>query len=229
MGNIANIEHSLTKLNGDTMKKIALFGATGQTGKLFLKIALEKGNAVNALVRNPEKVELKHPKLNIIKGDVLDSGDVDQTTEGCEIVVSLFGHVKGSPKWLQTNGTRNIVEAMKKSNTDKIISLSGGGLPYPEKDQPKFADKMIRFIMKVAVPKILNDAIEHHKVLSESGLVWSIVRAPRLTNDAPKGKYRVGWVGVNASTKIARADLAAFILKQVEDEQFHFQMPFVSY
>ncbi len=174
-------------------------------------------------------MEIKHPNLEVIKGDVLNLRDAIQAVDGCDIAVSLFGHVKGSPEWLQTNGTKNIVDAMKKGNVDKIISLSGGGLPYPEKDRPKFADKMIRFIMKIVAPKILNDAISHHKVLANSGLKWVIVRGPMLTNDDKKGKYRIGWVGVNASTKIARADLADFILTQVEDDQFHFQMPFVSY
>ena len=83
--------------------------------------------------------------------------------------------------------------------------------------------------MKIAVPKILNDAIAHHEVLAASGLKWVIVRGPRLTNEPLKNQYRVGWVGVNASTAIGRADLAAFIVSQVEDTQFNGQMPFVSY
>ena len=208
--------------------KIALFGATGQTGQCFLELALEKGFEIKALVRSPEKMSQKNVKLKIYKGDVLNSNDVKQAVEGTDIVVSLFGHVKGSPEWLQTNGTKNIVQAMKDANVNRIISLSGGGLPFPEKDKPKFADKLIRTIMKIAVPKVLNDAIKHHEVLKESGLKWSIVRGPRLTNDKATESYRVGWVGVNASTKISRADLAHFILSQVEDEKFNFQMPFVS-
>ena len=211
------------------MKKIALLGGSGQTGRLFLEQALYKGYTVKALIRNPDKVSIQHPALEIVKGDVLNETEVRATVAGCDIVVSLFGHVKGSPEWLQTNGTKNIIKAMKSQGVKRIISLSGGGLPYPEKDRPKFADKMIRAIMKIAVPKILNDAISHHKVLKESGLDWVIVRGPRLTNDPPKGEYRVGWVGVNASTKIGRADLADFILTQVEDEQYNGQMPFVSY
>lgn len=211
------------------MKKIALFGGSGQTGRLLLEQALEKGYHVKALVRTPEKVNVKHANLEIIQGDVLDEAAVKATVQGSDVVVSLFGHVKGSPEWLQTNGTKNIVAAMDARGVKRIISLSGGGLPYPEKDQPKFADKMIRFIMKVAVPKILNDAIKHHQVLQESGLDWVIVRGPRLTNEAKQGKYRVGWVGVNASTHIGRADLADFILRLVDDETFNHQMPFVSY
>jgi putative NADH-flavin reductase len=210
------------------MKKIALFGASGQTGQEFLEQALREGYTIKALVRTPSKLSQQSPNLEIIQGDVLNYKDVEQTVEGTEVVVSLFGHVKGSPEWLQTNGTENIVKAMKKHQVARIISLSGGGLPF-EKDQPKFPDKMIRFIMKVAVPKVLKDAERHAEVLEKSGLKWTIVRGPRLTNEPKKGEYRVGWVGVNASTKVGRADLADFILKEVEKEAYNEQMPFVSY
>ncbi len=209
-------------------KKIALFGASGQTGQHFLTEALEKGYEVKALARNPQKISQKNMKLEVVKGDVLNIQDVRQVVEGCDIVVSLFGHVKGSPEWLQTDGTKNIVQSMKEKNVERIISLSGGGLPFPEKDEPKFADKLIRTIMKIAVPKVLNDAIKHHEVLKKSGLTWTIVRGPRLTNDPKVGTYRVGWVGVNTSTKISRADLADFIVSLIEDEKFMYQMPFVS-
>lgn len=211
------------------MKTIAVFGGSGQTGQHFIQQALAQGYAIKALVRNSTKLILKDPLLEIIQGDVLDRMAVEKTVIGSSVVVSLFGHVKGSPARLQTNGTSLIVDAMKKYEVDKIISLSGGGLPFPEKDEPKFADKMIRTIMRIAVPKVLDDAIEHHQVLVKSGLQWIIVRGPRLSNAAPRGSYRVGWVGVNASTQIARADLADFILKQVDDDQFLYQMPFVSY
>jgi putative NADH-flavin reductase len=211
------------------MKKIALFGATGQTGIEFLKLALEKGYQVKALVRDKSRLQINNPNLYIVEGDVLNDQDVEKTVEETDLVVSMFGHVKDSPEWLQTNGTKHIVAAMKRHKVERIISLSGGGLPFPSKDQPKFADRLIRTIMKIAVPKILNDAIRHHEVLQSSGVKWVIVRGPRLTNDPKKGEYRVGWVGVNASTKISRTDLADFILTQVEDERFNYQMPFVSY
>jgi len=209
-------------------KQITLLGATGQTGSKFLAAALEAGHEVKVLVRDMSKLKTQHHNLTVEKGDVLDSGDVDRAVKGSDVVVSLFGHVKGSPEWLQTNGTKNLVEAMKKHGLTRIISLSGGGLPFPEKDKPKFADKLIRTIMKIAVPKVLNDAIKHAEVLKESGLEWTIVRGPRLTNDPKKGTYREGWVGVNASTKISRTDLADFILTQVDDTTYKYQMPFVS-
>jgi putative NADH-flavin reductase len=211
------------------MKKIALFGASGQTGQQFLIQALEKGYAIKALVRNLDSIPQKSSNLELIQGDVLNLVDVEKTIEGCDVVISLFGHVKNSPEWLQSDGTNNIIKAMKKYKIDKIVSLSGGGLPFPEKDEPKFMDKIIRTIMSIAVPKILNDAIKHAELLKNSGLKWMIVRGPRLTNDPKIGKYRVGWVGVNASSKVSRADLADFIVTQIDDETYINQMPFVSY
>lgn len=211
------------------MKKIALFGGSGQTGQQFLEQALQAGYSVKALARTPSKIPQNNPNLEVIQGDVLNPADVAATIADTDLVVSLFGHVKGSPAGLQTQGTEYILAAMQKFGVPRIISLSGGGLPYPEQDQPKFMDKMIRTIMKIAVPKILNDAIDHAAVLRSSDQHWVIARAPRLTNGPKKGEYRVGWVGVNASTSISRADLADFLLRLVEDRQYDGQMPFVSY
>ncbi|WKV12503.1 NAD(P)H-binding protein [Marivirga harenae] len=214
------------------MKKLAVFGASGKTGAQFVNQALKEGYSIKALARNPGKIQDQSANLEVIKGDVLNAEDVAKTLSGTDMVVSLFGHVKGSPDGLQTQGTKNIIGAMKESGINQIISLSGGGLPFPEKDQPKFPDKMIRFIMKIAVPKILNDAKDHAELLKKSDRDWIIVRGPRLTDDTKKEDYRIGWVGVDASTKIGRADLADFILqlcKEKEFEKYGKQMPFVSY
>jgi putative NADH-flavin reductase len=208
---------------------IALFGATGKTGREVLSKLLKKGYTVRALAREPQRLKLNHSSLEVIGGDVLNIADVQRVVKGVDAVISLFGHVKGSPEHLQTDGTKNIVQAMNEEGVDRIISLSGGGLPFPSKDKPKLPDKMIRLIMRVFVPKVLNDAIDHAEVLGKSDLRWTIVRGPRLTMEPEKGNYRVGWVGVNASTSIGRADLADFIVNQVEDVKYVGKMPFVSY
>ncbi|UOQ76198.1 SDR family oxidoreductase [Hymenobacter sp. 5516J-16] len=210
------------------MKRIALFGGSGLTGQQFLPLALAQGYSVRALARNPASIPQQSAQLEVIPGDVLNAADVARTLQGTDVVVSLFGQVKNSPKDVQTRGTANIVAAMQEQGIRRIISLSGGGLPYPA-DQPKLADKLIRGIMRLAVPHVLTDAQGHADVLQASGLDWEVIRAPRLTTGPARGQYRVGWVGVNASTSISRADLADFILKQVESEEFVGQMPFVSY
>jgi putative NADH-flavin reductase len=210
--------------------KIALLGASGKTGRHFLEKALAAGHEVQVLVRRPELFHYpSSPQLQVIPGDVLNQQDVNQVVAGTSLVVSLFGHVKDSPAWLQTRGTEHLAHAMKQHGVERIISLSGGGLPFPEKDQPGLPDHLIRWVMKTFFAKVLNDAIRHAEVLRQSGLQWVIVRGPRLTEGPEKGQYRTGWVGVNASTQISRADLAHFLLRLVHDRQYDGTMPFVSY
>ena len=151
-----------------------------------------------------------------------------ETVRGTDAVVSAFGHVKGSAPTLQTDGTQAIVDAMLEEGIRRIVSLSGGGLPAEEHDRPKLPDKAIRFLLKRLAPQVLTDARGHLRVLRASGLDWTVVRGPRLTDAPATGSYRVGWVGVNASTQIARADLARFILAQVDDDTFVHELPFVS-
>jgi len=207
---------------------IALFGGTGRTGKHVLDQALAAGHSVRMLARRPETVTVTSDHLVVIGGDVLDAAAVAQTVKDTDAVISVFGQVKGSPPTLQTDGTRNIVTAMKDLGLSRIITLSGGGLPSEEHDRPKTADKIIRFLLQRLSPQVLADAESHLEVLRKSGLDWTVVRGPRLTDATPTGTYRVGWVGVNASTQIARGDLASFILTQIDDRQFVHQLPFAS-
>lgn len=210
------------------MTTIALFGATGKTGRRVLERALSAGHTVHALVRDPAKLDVRHERLTIVRGDVLDPSPVDSTIEGTDVVLSLFGHVKGSSKTLQADGTRNIVEAMRKHGAHRIVTLSGGGLRAEDKDRPKVPDKIIRFLLKVLSGHVLADAEQHLEVLQTSGLEWTVVRGPRLRETPGTGSYRVGWVGVNTGTQISRDDLADFILTQIEDRTFVHEMPFVS-
>ncbi|MFE7843763.1 NAD(P)-dependent oxidoreductase [Microbacterium sp. NPDC057407] len=210
------------------MTTIALFGATGKTGRRVLERALAAGHTVRALVRDPAKLAARSDRLTVVTGDVTDPAAVAETVKGADAVVSVFGQVKGSPPTLQTDGTRTIVEAMKAQGVTRIVSLSGGGLPAEGYDKPGPADRVIRFLLKTLAGQVLADAEGHLAVLEASGLDWTVVRGPRLTEKPGKGTYRVGWVGVNASTQISRDDLADFLLTQVDDRTFVGRMPFVS-
>ncbi|WP_061961156.1 NAD(P)-dependent oxidoreductase [Demequina flava] len=208
------------------MTTIALFGATGKTGSRVLTRLLDAGYEVRALARDASKLPSREG-LTSVQGDVQDATTVSETVAGADAVLSLFGHVKGSSHTLQTDGTRHIVEAMKAQGISRIVTLSGGGLGA-DKDQPGVPDKIIRALLKLLSGHLLSDAEGHVEVLEASGLDWTVVRAPRLTENPGVGSYRVSWVGVEASTQISRDDLADFIVKQIDDRSFVHQMPFVS-
>ncbi len=210
------------------MTVIALFGATGKTGRRVLDRAVAMGFDVHALVRDPGKLTASRSHLSIVTGDVLDPEAVARTVAGTSAVLSLFGQVNDSPATLQTDGTRNIIEAMDRHDVKRLVTLSGGGLRAAQ-DKPGAADKFIQLLLKTMAGHVLTDAQGHLRVLQASDTAWTVVRGPRLTERPGKGSYRVGWVGVNASTQISRDDLADFILTQVSDRSFVREMPFVSW
>ncbi len=211
------------------MATLAVFGGSGRTGRHVIEQALEGGHVVRVLARSANSIRSSGAGLTIVEGDVLDPAAVDRVIAGSDTVISTIGQVKGSPATLQTDGIRNITEAMARHGIRRIVSLSGGGLPDPANDRPKAADRIIRILLRLLSPRVLADAEGHLRVLRDSGLDWTVVRGPRLQDKPRTGTYRVGWVGVESSTTLGREDLAEFLLRQADDRSFVHQLPMVSY
>lgn len=207
---------------------IALFGGSGRTGAAFVPKALEAGHTVKLQARSPEKVAYSDAGLTVVKGDVLDAANVAAMVAGADAVVSLLGHTKGGSNQVQTVGTRYIVRAMREHGVRRLISMSGGGLPYA-KDEPKLVDKAFRGVMGLLFKDVIRDAKGHADVLQRSDLDWTVVRAPRLVSEPDRGEYKVGYVGTTGGSKISRGDVADFILQVLEEGSHQRDMPFISW
>ncbi len=208
--------------------KLTLFGASGRTGRPLVEQALAAGHEVTAFVRDPAKLLIKHDRLRIVQGDVMDSTKVADAVAGADVVLSTLGHSKGSPDNIQTIATEHIVNAMKKHGVKRIISLTGAGVK-DSKDEPKLVDRLIRGLLVLVQKNVLRDAEGHAQVIQQSGLEWVIVRGPRLNEGPHTGVYRVGYIGKNSGTLASRADIADFMLKQVSDTTYVGEAPVVSY
>ena len=208
--------------------RIVIFGATGKTGHHLVAQALSAGHEVRAFVRDASRLPMRHERLQIVEGDVLDTTSVEQAVSNVDAVLSALGHTKTSTNDVQKVGTENIVGAMKKSDVRRLISLTGAGV-RDEQDEPKLVDKLFGLLLKILQPAVLEDAERHAEVIKASGLDWVIVRAPRLTDGPRTGEYRVGYVGKNSGTKISRADVAGFMLGQLTADEYLHQQPMISY
>jgi putative NADH-flavin reductase len=211
----------------DKTMKLAIFGATGRTGRPLVQQALEAGHQVVALVRTPDKMTMTHERLQLIQGDALTATDVARVVQGADAVISVLGQSKHSPPDLQTVSMGHIVAAMQTYQVRRLVSLTGAGVDTPQ-DRPRFSNHLIKLALKMLSGQVLKDAQQHARIIAESDLDWVIVRGPMLTEGPHTGSYRVGWVGVNTSARIARADVADFLLKQVTDTTYLHQMPMVS-
>ena len=94
--------------------RVLIVGATGGTGRQLVTQALERGYTVTALVRDPSRLRVDHPRLTVIQGDVLDEGSVAAAMRGQEAVLSALGHRRYFyPTRILSQGTRNILRAME--------------------------------------------------------------------------------------------------------------------
>ena len=207
--------------------KLAIFGATGRTGRPLVEQALQVGYEVVALVRTPSRLAVEHPKLMVIQGNVMNPADVDKVVQGCDAVISVIGQSKGAPRDTQTVAITNIIAAMNKYGVKRLVSLTGAGVDDP-RDRPKFVHHLIKTALKLVSGHVLKDAENHAEAIRKSNLDWVIVRGPMLNEGPHTGAYRIGWVGVNTGSRISRADLADFILKQTTDTTYLRQSPMVS-
>ncbi|NKI36001.1 NAD(P)H-binding protein [Wenzhouxiangella sp. XN79A] len=80
------------------MPVIALTGATGFIGRATLARLLASSNParIRALVRDPDRLTVDHPKLEHVVGDLADRAALQRLVDGADAVVHLAGAIAGS-------------------------------------------------------------------------------------------------------------------------------------
>lgn len=191
--------------------KLAIFGATGKTGRHVLEQALEAGHEVTAFVRDPAKLGGGHERLSVVQGVVADGARVLDAVRGQEAVISTLGQTRTSSRDVLTVAARNLVPAMREAGVLRLVTLVGAGVP-DERDEGSVGRTLMRGLMKLAARHVLEDAERHAEIVRGSELEWTLVRPPRLTDRSRQGGYRTGYMKLGPKDSISRADLAEFML-----------------
>ena len=207
---------------------LLIFGATGRTGKPLVEQALAAGHDVTAYVRNAGKLNVSHPKLKIVEGQLGETQKITEAMKGQDVVLVALGPVKGGSKTIMEESARVITSAMNKTGVRRLVTVTGAGVAQPG-DEPKLFNKFMSFMLNTFAKDVLKDSAKHAEVVRSSNLDWTIVRVPMLTDGEKKGQYRVGRVGVDDGPRISRADVADFMLKQVSDKSYVGKSPVISY
>ncbi len=210
-----------------TPKTIAIFGATGRAGKHLVQQALNSGYCVRALARDPGKLNMQHERLLVVQGSLSDKPQVEQVIAESDAVLSVLGPTSNEPTFEISQGTQTIVAAMKKHGVKRLIISAGAGVGDPG-DAPKLFNKLINVALKATARNVYEDMLKTVALVRQSGLEWTVVRVPRLTDSAQTGQVRVGMVGKGTGANLSRADMAEFMLKQIDDGRHLRQAPVIS-
>jgi putative NADH-flavin reductase len=203
---------------------LAIFGATGKTGKLIVERALAAGHHVNALVRDPAKVSVSHPLLTVIPGAADQAVAIEQTVRGVDVVISAMG---GGNATLTTFG-RNVASTMTRTGVTRIVSLVGASVSEPS-DPASLSHGMLRGMTRLLAASTLEDGERHARELEASSLAYTLVRPPRLTDGPATGRIRHGLaLSLGPWSSISRADLATFMLGTALGDQYRRAAPMVA-
>jgi len=207
--------------------RIAIFGATGGIGTYAVQHALKKGYEVNAYVRDPAKFTISHQNLNRYKGEINDYNNINKVLHNCDAVIWCVGipmkKYEGTPS---LDGHKLLFKAMKESNITRFIDWSTPSVSF-HKDTKSFITVVPGILAGIAFNQSKQELLAIGELILSSDLKWTIVRFMAPKNTPYTGHVKVGFGDKKMNFQISREDIGAFMVEQVENEQYIGSMPII--
>lgn len=187
---------------------LVVLGATGQTGRALVELALAQGHSVTAFVRDPaglgELLQPRSPQLSVIQGDASNYSSVRNAILGDEVVLSALGARTLDPNPLYVKAAHNVVWAAQAAGVKRLVYCLSVGVFFNEAE-PRF-----------------EHVIAQHKqivgLLRLSRLEWVGVCPPTILDEPSKGGFQAKLGGATGHWSISRYDLAAAMLAQIGED-----------
>ncbi|NUS05767.1 MAG: SDR family oxidoreductase [Nonomuraea sp.] len=197
--------------------KLTVFGATGGTGQCLVDQALAEGHHVTAVVRDVSRLpQAGHPRLDPVVADAMDPEAISAAVTGRDAVVSALGPRPGGGGSVCADGARAIITAMRAAGSRRLVVVTASGHIVDKGDGPA-SRLLVKPLLRRFLREGFADFARTDEVVRASGLDWTIMRPPRLT-DGARRSYRTSIdLNVRGGITIARADLAHAILATLAD------------
>ena len=206
---------------GDS-KRVAVFGASGGVGRQVVEQGLSRCHAVVALVRSPARLTVRDARLTVVTGELSDREAIEAAVRGTDAVISALGpsldrRATGMPL---VQGTRNIVDAMPAAGVQRYVGIATPNVRAP-RDRRTLLGTVVPVMGPRLPPRAYRELLAMSQIVIDSSLEWTIARFPRPTDGPAKGRVRAGFLGRDKlGSAITRADIATFLLDQLNDTHF---------
>jgi len=191
---------------------LAIFGATGGTGRQLVEQALEEGHTVTVLVRNPAAFPMQYERLSLVQGDVRDRARVETVVAGQDAVLSALGTNQRGPVSVCTDGIQRILMAMTRSQVRRLLVVSAYGAA-----ESHHRDLYNLFLWTLLKEKML-DKERMEELIKHSDVDWTLIRPSFLTDGPRTQQYHSSPdLRMHVTSHISRADVAACMLQRITD------------
>jgi uncharacterized protein YbjT (DUF2867 family) len=204
---------------------ILVIGATGGTGQELVKQLVEQGHAVTAFARTTSKVNTYDGKVKVVQGDAHDQVALAKALINQDAVLSALGPRSIKKDDLQEVYARNLVSAMQIAGVSRLIELSAMGAG----DSLQQAGFPVIVIRKTILKNMFDDKERGEQYILDSQLNYTLVRPGRLVNKPAKGGVKASLSGKDVSMAVHRADVASFMIDQLQGSKWVRQAPLIGY
>ncbi len=204
--------------------QVAVLGATGTTGRLLVDELVRRGHTVVALTRAGEAGG--PGAVSWVMGDARDPAALRSLVSGGDAVVSALGPRRGDDT-LHRDVSPLLVAEMRRLGVRRFVGISGAGIDVPG-DRKSRRDRVVSALLQRLGGETVRDKALERQTWADSGLDWTLVRAPRLVDGPPTGRVEHSADHSPRRTSITRADLATFLADLVDRPDYLQQAPLVA-
>jgi uncharacterized protein YbjT (DUF2867 family) len=202
-----------------SVRRILILGATGGTGRSVVEQAAAMEFEVTVLVRTPDKLPATDRAVRVVTGDIrTDSPTVRSAYSGQDAVISALGVGQSfASGGLIAQAAPLIIGAMREHGVRRLVFTSAFGVGATWQDTPLVP----RLFVKTLLRDVYADKAAGEQVIRNSGLDWTIVYPTGLTNGPRTEAIREGErLNLSGFPRVSRADVAAALLRQLDDRSF---------
>jgi uncharacterized protein YbjT (DUF2867 family) len=210
-------------------RTLALFGASGLTGRAVIAAARERGWRVRVLDGPTSALAANPADLEIVRGDFSSADAIAACLAGTQAACLVFGPRAPYTDVFCAAATGAVIAAMKARGPRRLICQTGAmvGLDLPIWSLPF---RWMATSYQRQRPGPAADRRDQEAAVRASGLDWTIVKPPRLTDGPRTGRVRVAPdLRIGLLSSVSRADLAEVILDAAAEPRLVGQVVFVSH
>lgn len=205
--------------------RILVLGGTGGTGRAFVAAALAAGHAVTAVVRDPARLA-ERPGLTVVAGDATDAALLARVAPGHDAHVVVLGEWPHPLVFLPGPQRRRSTEVCSRGTAALLAALQGRGRvvvvsAYGVGATRRLAPWYFRIYFFLMLPALFADKERQEAALAASEADYVIAQPVGLTDAPASGAILASPEGRIRRATVSRADVAAFLLQEVEAPQHH--------
>lgn len=203
------------------MAHIAVFGATGNIGRQIVREAVGRGHDVTAVVRNPNDLAVHEPRLQVVRGNVLDPASVMAAVAGHDAVISAVGPRVGEDPQMLVDAAGSLLQGLKQAHVPRLLVVGGAGSleVAPGRrlmDTPEFPEAW------KPVAEAGFEALELYR--ADEDIEWTYISPAGYIGEGPRqGRYRTAGeqlvVDEQGESFITIDDYASVVLDELEHPQ----------